>query len=309
MRLKNIIFLLLFVVIFTSCEEEFLPEISSEPPEIVVEGYIEAGEDANPPYVLLTRSSPFFSEINLNEFDNFFVHDAEVTVSDGTNEVQLQEFCLNDLAPEQQEIAAELFGLDADSLAVNFCVYLDPTFSIMGEIGKTYTLDIRAEGKTLSSSTTIPEHVPLDTLFFTDAPGEPNDTLRQLRGFITDIPDQRNYYRLFTGINDEAPFPSFNSVFDDGFFDGLEFELVIPKAEPADTEASINEFGLFVVGDTATLKWINMDKDHYDFWSTLEFNNANQGPFSSYTRIDSNIDGGLGLWGGSSISYYQIIVE
>ena len=184
MNSKNILLFLFLSVFLLSCEEEFLPEISSEPPEIVVEGYIEAGENANPPYVLLTWSSPFFNEIDLDEFDDLFVHDATIRVSDGTNEVQLVEFCLNDLSAEQQESAAELFGLDADSLAVNFCVYLDPTFSMQGEIGKTYDLSIQAEGKTLTSSTTIPNHVPIDSLFLVDAPGVPNDTLRQMRGFL-----------------------------------------------------------------------------------------------------------------------------
>ncbi|MBK8777276.1 MAG: hypothetical protein IPO25_07635 [Saprospiraceae bacterium] len=32
------------------------------------------------------------------------------------------------------------------------------------------------------------------------------------------------------------------------------------------------------------------------FWNTLEFNKGSQGPFSSYTTINSNIIGGLGIW-------------
>ena len=36
---------------------------------------------------------------------------------------------------------------------------------------------------------------------------------------------------------------------------------------------------------------------------------ANQGPFASYTRLQSNIVGGLGIWGGYSVSYYKRAVE
>ena len=63
-------------------------------------------------------------------------------------------------------------------------------------------------------------------------------------------------------------------------------------------------FGLYRIGDTAQVKWINIDKDYYDFFNTLEFNRANQGPFSSYTRIKTNIKGGLGIWGGSNVQIY-----
>ncbi len=307
--LKYTFFLLTISIILISCEEEFTPEISTAPPEIVVEGYIESGDEANPPFVLLTRSSPFFSEIDLDEFDNFFVHDAEITISDGSDEVVLTELCLNDLSGEQKEIAAELFGLDTDSLSVNFCVYLDLTFSMMGEEGKTYDLTVSVEDKVLTSTTTIPMHVPLDSLYLRPAPGEPNDTLRQMLAFIDDPAGVINYYRVFSGVNGEQPFAGFGSVFNDAFFDGIEFEFVLPKAERIDTDREFDELGLFLVGDTATIKWFNLDKEHYDFWNTLEFNAANQGPFSSYTRIASNIEGGLGVWGGASVSYYEIIVE
>ncbi|MEL6924369.1 MAG: DUF4249 family protein [Bacteroidota bacterium] len=53
----------------------------------------------------------------------------------------------------------------------------------------------------------------------------------------------------------------------------------------------------------------NIDAAHFDFWSTLEFNAVNQGPFSAYTRIASNVEGGLGIWGGYSVSFYTVVVE
>ncbi len=305
------IFLLFVAVLFTSCEEEFIPDIVEAEPDIVVEGYIEAGENANPPFVILTRSVPFFSEINTDEFNNLFVRDAIVTITEGDNEYELTEFCLDELTPEQQAQAAELFGLNPDSLEANFCVYLDFSFSLMGEVGKTYDLKIEAEGKTLTSSTTIPQHVPIDSLFLVDAPGVPNDTLRQMNAFIDDPAGAPNYYRYFSGVNDGPILPGFNSIVDDAFFDGLYFEFVLPKSEVNDPNVDIdpNTFGLYTVGDTATIKWCTVDKAHFDFWNTLEFNAANQGPFSSYTRIESNINGGLGIWGGYSVSYYTRVVD
>lgn len=310
-KMKNInIYLLALLVIclFTACEEEFFPEISNQPLDLVVEGYIEAGEGAAPPYVLLTRSVSFFSEVDADGFDDFFVHDAVVTISDGDNEVILSELCLNDLNEEQREQAADLFGLEADNLELNFCVYLDLTFGIMGEIGKTYHLNIEAENKTMTSSTTIPEHIPLDSIAFVEAPGTAADTLRQLQAFIDDPAGIDNYYRIFTG-DENGVQPSFNSVVNDAFFDGLNFEFIIPKATPRNAEVDPATAGLFTVGDTAVVKWCTIDESHYQFWNTLEYNAANQGPFSSYTRVDSNIEGGIGVWGGYSVSYYSLPVE
>src|SRR5690606_32768606 len=134
--------LLLFVA--TACEEEFIPEIATQPAEIVVEGYIEAGDQALPPYVLLTRSLPFFSEINLDDLDDFYVHDAFVTVSDGEKTVQLEELCWGDFSPQEQEILRQLLnnlGVSfPENIPVDFCIYIDFDLEISPQTGKTYDL-------------------------------------------------------------------------------------------------------------------------------------------------------------------------
>ncbi|MDP4819730.1 MAG: DUF4249 domain-containing protein, partial [Saprospiraceae bacterium] len=61
-------------------------------------------------------------------------------------------------------------------------------------------------------------------------------------------------------------------------------------------------------GDTVVVKWANIDQVQYDFWSSLESAVSNQGPFSTYTRVNSNVNGGLGVWGGLSARYYTIVV-
>ena len=96
---------------------------------------------------------------------------------------------------------------------------------------------------------------------------------------------------------------------DDAFFDGDEFEFPLPEAEPRNTNASPTTFGLYTLGDTVTLKWTTIDEGNFNFWNTLEFNAINQGPFAAYTRIESNVTGGLGVWGGYSSHYYTLIVE
>ena len=310
--MKNTLYFLLFSsIFFTSCEEEFDPKIPASEPDLVVEGVIEAGEQPTIPYVILTRSVPFFTEIGQEELNDIFVHDAEVKVREGDQEVTLQELCIDDLSAEQKELASGLFGIDLTQININFCVYADLSFSMLGEAGKTYDLTINVEGKTITATTTIPFHVPLDTLYFQAPPGEPNDSLMELTVFITDPAGEANYYRYFTQVEDEPLLPGFPSSTDDRIFDGLNFQFPLAKAESRELnfeDIDLNTLGLYHRGDSVTIKWTTIDAAHYEFWNTLEFNAANSGPFSTYTLIESNIQGGLGVWGGYNASYTNLVV-
>lgn len=308
-KIKTISLLAIIPLFFFSCEEEFIPEVSTSPDDIIVEGYIEAGDNANPPYVILTRSIPFFSEIEADVLENLFIHDAEVSITEGDRRIDLTELCFEDLTDQQRELAGQLLGLSADSVGLNFCVYLDLSFSLVGEIGKQYELEVNLPDKTITASTTIPEHIVIDSMQFVVPAGEVPDSLLELRIFMTDIAGQADFYRYFTRINSGALIPGYNSVTDDLFFDGQSFEFPLAKGEPRTEPIDPQTFGLFTIGDTARVKWCTIDEAHFNFWNTLEFNAINQGPFSSYTRIQSNINGGLGIWGGYAVSYYEKVVE
>ncbi len=303
----------LFGVGLWACEEEFIPEISTDPSEIVVEGYIESGEFGLPPYVLLTRSLPFFSTISFGDLDDLFVHDAVITIDDGEGIATLEELCWADLDSMEQVFVSSILGqsglLDIDTIPGNFCVYFDQQNQMRGQVGRTYDLRIEVEDKVLTATTTIPEPVPVDILAFVTPAGTPPDTLVEMRGFFMDPPEVKNFYRYFTSVNLGRFIPGFNSVANDNFFDGQVFEFPIPKGEERNTDVDPDEFGLFTVGDTITLKWTSIDEEHFNFWNTLEFNSINQGPFSTYTRVESNVNGGLGVWGGYSALYYTVRAE
>ncbi len=292
-----------------SCEREFVPEIADAPPEIVVEGYIEAGVDAQATFITITKTLPFFQEIDQNAFDKLYVNDAKVTVTEGDRTWDLIEFCWDDLPDAIRQQVLSLSGIDADSIPFNACVYVDPTFQLIGEYGKKYDLKIEVEDKVLTSSTTIPFHTPIDSLIQIDLPVDSLAQWKEVNGFISDPEDQEDYYRYFTGVNSPIVRPPINSVVNDPFFNGQSFQFPLAKAEPRDSMIEFDLYGLYQVGDTVTIRWANLDAAHYEFWNTFEFNAVNQGPFSSYTRVASNIEGGLGIWGGYSFSEYQIIVK
>jgi hypothetical protein len=306
---NSFLFFFFAVLFFQSCEEPYLPPLSNDPPDIVVEGYIEAGDRPTPPYVLLTYTQPFYNSFNAEALSGLFVHDAEVVVRDGEKEVLLEEICLEDLSPAELLLFGEFLGVSLDSLPVNICVYIDRSLSMIGEAGKTYTLEIKADGRQLSAVTRIPNPVPLDSLKFVRPTQEAPAELRELRVFLSDPVEEVNFYRYLTKVNSEPFIPGFNSVLEDVLFNGQSFEFPMPKGEPRNETIDPRLFGFYSNGDTTTVKWCSIDKEQYDFWNTLEFNELNQGPFSSFTRIESNIEGGLGIWAGIGARYYTLNVQ
>ena len=319
---KLILFLIPLVFFLTACEEEFTLVSEVAEIQIVVEGHIEAVSEPETPlpaYVILTRTIPFRSVITAEEIAQLFVHDALVTVSDGDNTVELTEVCWEDIPDELKEVVVDLLPEGLDSIPVNVCLYLDSSFELIAEIGKSYDLVIEADGKRLTSSTTIPPHTLIDSLKFIPAPGDFGDEYFELRGYMSDPEEYADFYRYFTSTNGSLLSAAFSSVVDDKFFNGQSFEFPLARTndkfetnfenqEPPNPDNS-RVSGLYNEGDEVIIKWLNIDAEHFSFWETLEFNIINQGPFGSYTRINSNIDGGVGIWGGQSASYYSITVE
>lgn len=297
------------IITLSSCEQEFFPPLPPEGEKYVVEGHIEAGARPIPAYVLLTRTFPFYGEIGPDQLTDAYVHDALVTISDGNQTVVLTEVCLSELDPALRPIVAGLLGFDPDSLTIDLCIYVDLAGEMPGRENARYDLRILAGTDTITASTTIPPMVLLDSLRFAPPPGDPSDTLAQLLCYIADPPGVRNYYRYFGATNGGAYGTGFSSVTEDLFFDGKAFEFNIPNPQTTTGDVEPEAFGLYYLGDTISVKWCTIDGPHFDFWNTLEFSNANQGPFANYTRLQTNVNGALGIWGGYNVRYYDLIVE
>lgn len=276
---------LLALTLLSSCEKEVHITLASTPPQLVVQGVIENNQ---PPYVLLTTTIGFFSNVDLSTVQNIFVHNAVVKVSDGTKTTTLREYT-------------------ADTTNGNkFYVYTIDTANLgnalIGEIGKQYTLTIISNGITYTSTTAIPTPKGLDTLWF----GAPIFTRKktpanalELFGNYTDPDTMGNYVRYYTRRNSE-PFYA-GGLFNDQLVNGKHINDVDLFAGFANT-ADVNRDSViyFYPGDSVTLKWCEIDKGVYDFWNTFQFSLQSGGnPFSSPINIKSNIsNGALGVWAG-----------
>lgn len=273
------------ILFFSSCEEDITISLPPSEVQIVVEGYIETGQ---PPYLLLSKTSDYYSTFYLDSLGTLFVHDAVVTVSDGDHTVTMNEFTF-------------------DTAGTVISAYVG--LGMVGEVGKTYTLTIEAEGKTLSSVTSIPEALPLDSIWYETGADESNDTLVKLICRYTDPPNLGQYIRYFTSVNNGSFLPGYNSVFEDAFINGTTFDFPLDRGVNRNDTSSYTNYGLFKKGDTITVKWSAIDVAHFDFWRTVEFELGGQGsPFASPVIIQSNINGGQGIWGGYSSTYKTLIV-
>ncbi|MCO5233518.1 MAG: DUF4249 domain-containing protein [Chitinophagales bacterium] len=314
MCFKNLL-IVAFTILMISCEKEIDVKLPSPKDQIVVEGYI---ENDVPPYVFLTKNSAYFGDFDVNDLDKYFVKGAKIIVSSDSDSIELVEYSselINFLPDEEKMALAQFFGLPLDS---NFnipkiSVYTVPLeSSFVGEIGKNYQLRIEVDNKILTATTNIPNPVGFSKLWTEPHPSSQYDSLVQLKGLIRDPDTLGNFYRYFTRRNSEAFTKNYPSVLDDLMGNGKEFETQVPLGYNrfSDEEIDFNTFGFWNKKDTCYVKLAMISRTHYDFWRTLENELSNQGsPFGSYTRIRSNIKGGLGIWGGyGSVTsvYYPI---
>ena len=307
MRYKFFAIILYSLLLLSACSEPFEPDTDANQP-LVVEGYVESGPGSIPAYVILTRALPFITEIGPDQLGELFVNGADVKVSDGDKTVQLTELCIEDLSDAAKVAVAEALNLDPNDLTLNICAYIDVFDELIREEGRSYDLKIEIEDEILTAKTTIPEYVPLYDFRFDQPPGQPSERWARLFATIDDPADEVNFYR-YKSAEENGPFVTpFSSVINDVFYNGLSFEFPLSKAEDLQEEVPFDEFGLFERGDSVTIKWMAIDKEHFDFWNTRDFSANSAGPFSSYTRINGNVQGALGIWGGYSVDNYRLFV-
>lgn len=281
------------VLFLTSCEKAVQFKLDDVSPKLVVEATIENGLA---PVVYLSKSQGYFSAIDLNALANSFVRNAEVYVSNGTLTHKLKEYSI----PVGGGYNFYYYSNDPSS----------PGTAFIGELNKSYSLQIISDGKEYTSNTTIPNITRrIDSLFWKPAPpgNEPGKVSLMVKAY--DPPGFGDYIRYFTKRNSEIFYPGLISVFDDQVIDGSIYEIQVERG--VDRNADNKEgYSFFDKGDTVTLKVCNIDKPTFDFWRTMEYTYSTVGnPFSSPTKVISNIKGGgLGYFGGYASQFRTIII-
>ena len=286
-----------FFVIATlvSCQKVVHINLGTSPTQIVVEGAVETNI---PPYVVLTSTIGFFSKVNLSTLQNSFIHGANVTVNDGTKTVTLKEYTIDTLNGNKFYV----YTVDTSN-AVNI---------MLGAVNKFYTLTIIYNGQTYTSVTKIPNVKGLDSLWFASPvfkDSKTPDSAVQLFVNYTDPDTAGNYVQYYTKRNSEQYYQS--GLYSDVLVNGETVRNIDLFAGYDDsTHANGDSLSYFYPGDTVTLKWCEIDKNAYNFWSSYIYaNNALGNPFASPINLQTNIsNGGVGIWQGFGSVFYTIVV-
>lgn len=293
MKMTRLLTIASILLLFISCERAVDFDLDEVEPKLVVEATI---ENDQPPIVYLSQSLGYFSSIDQATLAASFVRNAEVYVSDGTLTHKLKEYAI----PVSGGYTFYYYSNDPAS----------PATAFTGKLKTNYTLRIVTGGKQYTATTRIPDTTRrIDNFYWKQSPAgnPPEKVLAMIKAY--DPPGFGDYVRYFTKRNSEPFYPGLNSVYDDQIIDGTTYEVQVERGVLR-TGSVPEGYSFFDKGDTVTLKLSNIDKATYDFWRTMEFTYASVGnPFSSPTRVMSNINGGaLGYFGGYASQFRTIII-
>ena len=292
--MKNSIYTFIAILVMllnTACSKEIEVDTGEFQHKHVIEGYIENGEN---PWVVVTNNMQFFSSFNLDftsmeglkTLSEMFVTNAEVIVSDGVIYDTLELV-----------YDTEIFSGKPVWPPLRYT-----TSNLVGEVGKTYTLQVNVDNQMYTSQTTITEPYVLDTLWAVYDKNEPD--YYWLHTMIHDDVNEANFYNCYSkrlGIDNDFA-ECFMCLWDDKFFNGQTFEAVLYRGSQStllqsnDTIDTLRVYGKFHVDDTVALKVLTMDNNSFNFWISLQ----------GSTVVNSNIEGGaLGVWCGYGVSYTE----
>lgn len=270
--MKAVIYILssIFICILTSCNEDV--DFVAYEPQIVVEGRIENGEYAS---VLLSTSASFTESMDTINLLNHAIRNAKVTISDGTStEVLL-------LKTNHQKIPP----------------YEYVTTDMKGEVGKYYSLTIQYYEKTITATTSIPQPVEMDSLWFkkkseTDRTGYIHIQFKNLSDHnyqvsTQEIPDEKTFIPCLYGNIDRTLYSKGETV-----------SMQINKGPVIFPETSYTTY--FPDSVPIKVKLSTQTQESYEFWTSYqnEILNSQNPIFPAANKLKSNIRGGVGIWAG-----------
>ncbi|MBP6288002.1 MAG: DUF4249 domain-containing protein [Ferruginibacter sp.] len=293
--MKRIILFFSTCLFLSSCEKNIDFDLKTTTSLLVVDAQIENGLA---PTVALSKSLDYFGAISPQVLASSFVHNAEVTMNNGTRTHTFKEYTV----PVGNGYSIYYYSIDSASLATAFA----------GEFGKQYDLTIKAEGRTYAAKTTIPLLTKIfDSLWTKKAPAPADTSKRVLWARAIDPPGLGNYIRYYTKKNSERFLPGLNSVFNDEVVDGTTYSGQVDQGIDRNQPVPTGDDKFFSRGDTIYFKLSNIDRASYTFWNTWEFNQQSIGnPFAQPGKVIGNIsNGALGAFCGYASQVGTVIAR
>jgi Domain of unknown function (DUF4249) len=267
MKNRNFIIIIICSIFFASCEKVVNVDLKNAEPRIVIEGAV---DNSGAPAVVKITKSISFSTTNAAPT----VSGASVKITDDAGTI----FTLNETAAG---------------------VYTNST--LVGQIGKTYTLAVQNAGITYTGKSTIPRQMPIDTIYQENVtlpsttPGAAASLGKVVTLVYSDIPGFGDNVQVIQTINGKLD----NNliVADDQFTDGgnLPFQL-FPNANTK-----------IKTGDVVKIEMRFIDKTVFKYLSgILEIQGGNTVP----ANPDTNMSGGcLGFFSAHTSESQTITIR
>jgi hypothetical protein len=268
--IKQIFVIIIFSILIFSCTETINVDLNNVSPYIVIEGVVT--DQAGPYTVKISKTGNFFEA---NVFPS--VSGATVIINDNKGNID-----------SLKEITPGIYQ----------------TSSLKGEIGNTYTLTVKLDGKEYKSVSTMLNPTYIDSLTYkfnpNTGPGQGKNSGYDLHCFFKDKPNIRDYCLLKLYINGKK---------DDSYF------LYTGKYN-TDEFIDYNRFRQrFKKNDTIKIELLNLEFSVYDYFSTLSdimSSEGMRGIVSTGTPANPNTNisnGGLGYFAAYPVQADSVILK
>ena len=252
----------LTLVLFSSCEKVINIDLKNVAPKVIIEGIISDDPYTLSHKILVSKSNSFSSNGKNNP-----VAGALVIIEDATSHIL---DTLEETKPGEYH-----------------------TQKINGVIGHSYKLRAIVDGKEYTAQSTMPDAVPLDSLYIQNLAVFGTD-FKQAIPVFKDPLGTKNYYRFSVQVNDSMQ--SFYEAWDDLLSDGKV------NSRPL----SIENQDALDGNDTVLVTIDATEKAMYDFFYTLENASGNgQTPGNPTSNISNDA---IGYFGALSTRKRTIIV-
>ena len=273
--MKRILLALSLLLPLLSCRKEEGPVRD----RLVVEGWIDSG--GNPRVMVTSSFTPGADSVSLKDLYDHVLRWCKVTLSDG----------------EKETVLTGMYSRDP------FPSYIYSTGRMRGEVGRTYTLQVDADGRSASARTTIPPPCRLESLESVSFDG--SDSLFLIRARFRWDPERQERYKFFVRIENA-----------DSSYVAASMSLSGTVAPDGMTEVTIRPgYSLFrrkrlafASGERVFIKISTLEEDLYWFWKTYEDQlSLARTPFFSIDRgLPGNVEGALGYFAGYGSTEYEI---
>ena len=311
MKALSYLSILLSIGLF-ACTKDVQIDLPQLPPQLVVDGNIEAGAY---PLVLLTMSQPAADTVSLLTYLNSVVSDAQVSMINATDTFALTPTFIQQLPLASQKRVAEMLRLELEEVLL-LPIQVYTSAALIGEPNQTYALHIDYEDKTFTGSTYLPNQTSLDTLYWK------RETATIAYGFswarLTDPIASADAYRwevrrIDRNEQGEDLDPIFRrargGIFSDEFFNGQSIEFYFQNPLKRKDSTHLKAYRRYYrYGDSVVVKLSKMDPAVYLYYDRMDAQlDANSNPYSTPINIPSNMKGCLGIWAGFTPWYDTLI--